>query len=60
FQANRFGFAMDGKIRTGTDARGSTQTGLVLPRTAKSEPPRMAVVPRRNDVLKAQIFSKCF
>ncbi|EFW36425.1 hypothetical protein HMPREF9554_03123, partial [Treponema phagedenis F0421] len=25
-----------------------------------SEPPRMAVVPNRNDVLKAQTFPKCF
>ncbi len=30
-------FATDGKIRTGTDARGSTQTGLVLTWTAKTQ-----------------------
>ncbi|QEJ96181.1 hypothetical protein DWQ65_10665 [Treponema phagedenis] len=27
-------------------------TGIILPRTAKTELPRMAVVPNRNDVLK--------
>ncbi|QSH95665.1 hypothetical protein C5O78_11700 [Treponema phagedenis] len=35
FKTRRFGFAMDGKIRTGTDGGGSKQTGLVLTRTSK-------------------------
>ncbi|TYT78441.1 hypothetical protein [Treponema phagedenis] len=35
FKTRRLSFAMDGKIRTGTDARGSTQTGLVLTWTSK-------------------------
>ncbi|QKS91120.1 hypothetical protein [Treponema phagedenis] len=40
------------KIRTGTDARGSTQTVWFLTWTEKSERARTPVVPSRSDVLK--------
>ncbi|TYT78323.1 hypothetical protein FS559_03925 [Treponema phagedenis] len=45
FKTRRLSFAMDGKIRTGTDARGSTQTGLVLTWTSKLG----RLVSRRSD-----------